>query len=217
MSPSDAHADEAARTGIRHRLFAALLAAAGRAHGRMVHRQKIHLLGRLAGTVVEIGPGAGINLGFYREEVRWIGAEPNVHLHRRIRDEAERLGRRVEIITAVAEDLPFGDVSVDAVVSTLVLCSVSDVSRSLTEIRRILKPGGRFVYIEHVAAERGTATRTLQRLIKPVWKIAGGGCHPDRETGPAIEAAGFAAVDYDRFRLAVPVVGPHIAGVARKE
>ncbi len=207
---------EAARSGRRHRLFAALVAAAGHAHGRLVRRWKERLLGRLTGTVVEIGPGAGVNLTYFPEDVRWIGVEPNVFLHEYIRKEAERLGREVEVITGLAEALPFDDASVDAVVSTIVLCSVEDLSGSLREIRRVLKPGGSFVFIEHVAADRGTARRTLQRMIAPFWKIAADGCHPDRETGPAIEGAGFAAVDYERFRLSVPVVGPHIAGVARK-
>lgn len=213
---TDHPTEDAARTGIRHRLFAALLAAAGRVHGRLVHEWKKRLLGALSGTVVEIGPGAGINLKYYREDVRWIGVEPNVFMHDYIRAEAEHLGRDVEIVTALAEDLPFDDASADAVVTTLVLCSVNDLSESLAEIRRILKSGGRFVFIEHVAADRGTATRRLQRLITPFWKVAADGCHPDRETGPAIDAAGFAAVHYDRFRLSVPVVGPHIAGVATK-
>jgi ubiquinone/menaquinone biosynthesis C-methylase UbiE len=93
---------------------------------------------------------------------------------------------------------------------------VDDLDRALGETLRVLKPGGRFVFLEHVAAPRGTWLRRLQRLAHPVWRIVADGCHPDRETDAAIVAAGFVAVRLERFSLPMGLVGPHIAGVALK-
>jgi ubiquinone/menaquinone biosynthesis C-methylase UbiE len=81
---------------------------------------------------------------------------------------------------------------------------------------RVLKPGGRFLFIEHVAAPQGTRLRTAQRWLRPLWKRIADGCHPDRETGELIEQAGFAEVRFEKFRLPLGPVGPQIAGCARK-
>ena len=206
----------AERRTLFHRFFAWFMAKVTPTHEAMVEGHKRRLLGELEGTVVEIGPGTGPNLKFLPEGVRWIGIEPNVHMHDHIRREAARLGLDVEIRTGIAQEMELESDSVDAVVSTLVLCSVRDPDRVLEEIRRILKPGGRFTYIEHVAAPRGTILRRVQRLIRPLWKTLGDGCHPDRETWCIIEGAGFAEVQGERFRVPLPVVAPHIAGVAVK-
>jgi ubiquinone/menaquinone biosynthesis C-methylase UbiE len=132
------------------------------------------------------------------------------------RKEAERLGMAIQLREGRAEQLPADDNSFDAVVSTLVLCSVADPQRVLQEIRRVLKVGGRFVFIEHVAAPHDTGLRRLQNLIKPLWKPMADGCNPNRETWTAIEKAGFRHVEIEHFRLNVPIVGPHIAGYAEK-
>jgi ubiquinone/menaquinone biosynthesis C-methylase UbiE len=113
--------------------------------------------------------------------------------------------------------LPAGDASVDAVVSTLVLCSVAHPEDSLQEILRVLKPGGKFVFIEHVAAPGGTRLRTFQNLIQPLWTLVGDGCHPNRETWEIIAQAGFASVEieHDRY-LGGGLVAPLISGTAVK-
>ncbi|MCB0307160.1 MAG: class I SAM-dependent methyltransferase, partial [Calditrichaeota bacterium] len=84
------------------------------------------------------------------------------------------------------------------------------------EIRRVLKPGGRFYFLEHVAARRGTALRKVQRLIRPLWSALGDGCQPDRETWSVLETAGFSRLEYEHFTMKIPITGPHIAGVAVK-
>lgn len=207
-------ASDAARTGLSQRIFARLQALGNERYEQAVAPYKRDLFGSLQGTVVEIGPGTGVNLAYYPDSVQWIGVEPNVFMHDHLRAEADRLGRTIDLRTGTAERLPVPDASVDAVVSTLVLCSVDDVAHTLGEIRRVLKPGGRFVFIEHVAAPGGTWRRRLQQVIRPLWKVIGDGCRPDRETGRRLEKAGFAHVDYQAFTAPVPVVGPHIAGVA---
>ena len=122
--------------------------------------------------------------------VRWIGVEPNPFFHDRLRARGERLRIDVDVRAATAEALPAADHSVDAVVSSLVLCSVRDPEATLREVRRVLRPGGRFVFVEHVAAAHGTGLRVAQRAVRPVWRALSDGCHPDRDTGRLIEAAG---------------------------
>lgn len=137
-------------------------------------------------------------------------------MHPYLRRQAERLGREIEIRQGAAERLDVKDASVDAVVSTLVLCSVTDQPATLAEVLRVLRPGGRFVFLEHVAAPRGTWRRLFQRALRPLWSMLGDGCQPDRETWRAIEQAGFAQVTCDHFRVPVPIVSPHVAGWATK-
>ena len=182
----------------------------------MVADRKTSLLGGLRGTVLEIGTGTAINLPFLSTGVRWIGLDPNPFLPPYVQASVRDSSITAFFGAGVAEALPAFNGSVDAVISTLVLCSVRDPAIALREVIRILKPGGRFVFIEHVAAPSGTSTRRWQTLVSPLWKWLGDGCHPDRETWRWIEAAGFADVQYEKFHLPLPVAGPHIAGFAVK-
>jgi ubiquinone/menaquinone biosynthesis C-methylase UbiE len=120
------------------------------------------------------------------------------------------------LVRGDTEALPFPDESIDAVLSTLVLCSVSGLDGALQEILRVLKPGGRFFFLEHVGAAPGSWLRRVQRWIKPAWRAAGDGCEPDREIHRNVEAAGFREVRLERFHVPIPLVSPHIAGVAEK-
>jgi len=178
--------------------------------------RKRALFGDLRGEVLEIGPGTGPNLAYYRSEIHWIGVEPNPFLQIHLREQARRLGRPIELRPGKAERLEAEDQSMDAVVSTLVLCSVDDVPGVLREILRVLRPGGRFYFVEHVAARQRWG-RLLQRLLGPLIQLIGDGCHPDRETWAAIESAGFDCVRLEHFRVPIPIFAPHIAGVARKK
>ncbi len=181
-------------------------------------RLKPKLLGALEGEVVEIGPGSGVNLKYYRDDVRWTGVEPNTFLHERIRHRASGLGTPVRLLAGSAERLDLPDGSVDAVVGTLVLCSVGDQARALAEVVRVLKPGGRYVFVEHVAAPLGTRTRRLQETWTPILRHLPGGCSPNRETQGVIERAGFGAIADERFELPTVfgIALPHIAGTATK-
>ena len=208
--------EAAIKAGFGKRVHAWLLARCGARYERLVAERKRALFANLSGDILEIGPGAGPNLVYYPSGCRWIGVEPNLFMHPYLRQAAVRAGVAIDIRTIIAEKLPAENHSMDAVVSTLVLCSVRDLETVLREIRRVLKPGGRFVFLEHVAAPAGTRLRRVQRLICPVWKRVADGCHPDRETGPAIERAGFARVQYDSFRLPLGPVSTQIAGWAIK-
>lgn len=204
------------RFGWYKRSHARLISILGEQHSREVESWKRSLFAPLAGTVIEIGPGTGANLPFFPPDITWIGVEPNRHMEPYLVEEAARLARPVRLEVGVAEQLPFADQSADAVVGTLVLCTVRDVPGALREILRVLRPGGRYVFIEHVAAPSGTWTRRCQRLARSPWGVAGDGCQPDRETWRAIEEAGFDTVDLHHFRIRAPIVGPHIAGTAVK-
>jgi len=165
----------------------------------------------------EPGHGAGTNLAYFSPDVHWIGVEPNLFTHPYLRQEAERRGLKdIELYGQQAEQLPVADGSLDAVVSTYVQCSVTDLDTTLKDIQRVLKPGGKFVFMEHVVATDGTCTRAVQDSITPIWKTVFDHCHPNRETWENLEKAGFATVDYQTFRLSIPVVSPHIAGVATR-
>jgi ubiquinone/menaquinone biosynthesis C-methylase UbiE len=195
-------------------LFSRLLATGDRSQHRIYGDRKRALFADLTGTVVEIGPGTGVNLPYYPRDIEWIGLEPNPHMHDYLRERAAESGITAEIRAATASNTGLPDASADAVVSTLVLCSVPDLDAALAEIKRILKPDGRFYFMEHVAAPADSWLRTIQRGIKPVWRPLADGCHPDRETEAAIERAGFRILEREAFRAEVPVVSPHIIGVA---
>lgn len=181
-------------------------------------RLKPKLLGTLEGKVIEIGPGSGVNLKYYQDNIHWTGIEPNTFLHQRIGQRASGLGIPTRLLTATAERLDLPDGSVDAVVGTLVLCSVDDQARALSEVLRVLKPGGRYAFIEHVAAPLGTRTRRIQETWTPILRRLPGGCSPNRETPLVIERAGFGAVADERFELPTSfgIALPHIAGTATK-
>lgn len=203
--------------GLRKRIFAWALYRFNERYEREMARRKSTLLGGLTGTVVEIGPGSGPNLRYYARTVRWIGMEPSPYMRAYLEREVERIGITAELRNGTAEAIACPDDSADAVVSTLVLCSVPDLRRSLAEILRVLKPGGRFLFIEHVAAGPGTRLRHWQRRLRPCFHYFADGCNPERETSRAIESAGFAEVRIEHFDGPVPIVRPHIAGVAIKK
>lgn len=196
------------------KIFAHGLALGDRAQHRLYGARKRELFAGLDGTVVEIGPGTGVNLPYLPRGIHWIGLEPNPHMHDFLREELDQRGVDGELRSDPAQETGLPDNVADTVISTLVLCSVPDVQETLSELQRILRPGGQLLFIEHVAAPPGTWLRTLQRGIRPVWMRLGDGCHPDRDTGAALTSAGFSSVEYDRFDTGLPVVSPHIAGVA---
>lgn len=203
--------------GLNQRIFAWAMARFSPRYEQFSAKYKGPLFAELSGTVLEVGPGTGVNLGYFRNRaVRWIGVEPNLHMERYLRAEANRLGMPIDLRVGTADRMPVSDGSVDAVISTLVLCSVPDQPRAIREILRTLKPGGRLVFIEHVAAPDGSRLRRVQNLVTPVWKRLGDGCRPNRETWKELERAGFAQVRYQSVTAPLPVVGPHIIGVAIK-
>jgi ubiquinone/menaquinone biosynthesis C-methylase UbiE len=124
--------------------------------------------------------------------------------------------RSLALVQGTAEALPFPDESLDAVLSTLVLCSVKDPDGVLGEVMRVLKPGGRFLFLEHVRASEGTPLLRVQKWLRPAWRRLGDGCTLDRDTEAHLGEAGFRTLEVDRFSVPFPLVSPHIAGIAWK-
>ena len=156
---------------------------------------KPRLLGDVPSTVVELGPGAGANVRYYPPGTRLIAVEPNVRMHGPLRRRAARAGVALDLRALAGERLDLPDASADLVVATLVLCTVRDPAAVLGEVRRVLRPGGRFVCIEHVVAPVGSRTRALQRALARPWRWAFEGCDLCRDTAAAIRAVGFARAD----------------------
>lgn len=171
----------------------------------------------LGERVVEIGPGVGANLRHYRSGTELIAVEPNRRMHPHLRRHAGVAGIRLRILETGAERIDeLAGGSVDDVVSTLVLCTVADPERSVQEIGRILRPGGRFRFVEHVAAAPGSFTRRVQAAVKRPWRWFFEGCCVDRPTGRLIDSGPFRSVHYEHFRMRSPFVpaDPAVAGVA---
>jgi ubiquinone/menaquinone biosynthesis C-methylase UbiE len=192
------------------------MAQSSSTYDKIVGDRKRSLFANLQGKVLEIGPGTGPNLPYYPKDIHWIGIEPNPHMHSYLQKQAKKLGLNIDLRIGNAEWLDAEDNSIDTVISTLVLCSVPNIDYTLQAILRVLKPGGRFLFIEHVAAPKGTVLRQVQSAIRPIWKVIGDGCHPDRETLIALENSGFSSINYERFDSQLPIVSPHIIGVATK-
>lgn len=201
---------------VRSRLHAWFLAAIDGYTNRLLHAKKTELFGCLSGTVVEIGPGVGANLTYFAGTGHVVGVEPNAHMRRLLKQRAARRGVDLELLPASAEATGLPDAYADFVVATLVLCTVEDPRNVLQEIRRILKPGGKFLFVEHVEAPRGSMLRSLQKLLRHPWRYVFEGCCLDRDTASLIRANGFSSCEIARYRLKSPFVpvNEQIAGVA---
>jgi SAM-dependent methyltransferase len=174
--------------------------------------RRARLVGDLQGTALEIGAGNGLNLAYYQNVDRLVALEPDPHMLKHLRRRAQFVSYPLAIVEVGAENLPFPDNSFDAVVVSLVLCSVGDQARVLSEIRRTLRPGGELRFMEHVRADG--LLGTLLDALTPLWSAAGGGCHPNRRTEAAIRSAGFEVRVIERYREGIL---PHIQGIAQPD
>jgi len=204
-----------------HRFFAAIydrmLSGTEKAGLR---EMRAELLGEARGRTLELGAGTGLNLAHYGEAVtELVLTEPDPFMARRLRDRLQAeapVPATVEVIEASAEELPFGEESFDTVVSTLVLCSVSEPERVAGEIARVLRPGGRLLYLEHVRSQEAGLARWQDRLERP-WGWFGAGCHPNRPTAETLSGAGLEhdPLERDALPKAPRIVRPLIRGAAR--
>jgi ubiquinone/menaquinone biosynthesis C-methylase UbiE len=207
--------NEASLTKGGHPIFAALYDLMdASAERRWMGGRRRRLFAGIRGAVLEIGGGTCANLAHYRDVDRVIVAEPDPFIRKRIRQKLADARVPVEVSTAGAEALPFPDGSFDTVVSTLVLCTVPDQEAALDEIRRVPRPGGRLLSIEHVRAAGPIGCR--QDRLGPLWRRLFGGCHPNRDTVTAIEEAGFEIETFESFYPPGPLSGlmPHVHGSA---
>jgi ubiquinone/menaquinone biosynthesis C-methylase UbiE len=183
------------------------------------HRRR--MLEGLSGRVVEVGAGHGLNFPHYPESVTEVMAiEPEPTLRAAAEKAAADAAVPVTVRPGTAEALPLSDAEMDAGVASLMLCSVPDQAAALAEFRRVLRPGGELRFYEHVHARRQPLRGFLEVLDRSrIWPTIAAGCHPTRETGAAIEAAGFTIERCDRFGFAAGPLQPripHILGTARR-
>ena len=207
-------------TKVRNPFFARLYTRMMQSEDPKQVEHRRELLSGVSGRVFELGAGTGGNFAHYPPEVTTlVAAEPEPYLRERATEAASTAPVAVEVVDAVADDLPFEDESFDAAVACLVLCTVPDQQKALSELRRVVRPGGELRFYEHVRADRQPLRAFLGFADKTFWPFIGGGCHPTRDTLPAIEQAGFAIEQSRNFpyspdRFIPPL--PHILGVARR-
>jgi ubiquinone/menaquinone biosynthesis C-methylase UbiE len=169
-----------------------------------------------SGRTIDIGSGTGANLGLYPDEVtELVLAEPDPNMIRRLRPKLQDAGLDAQVIEAPAERLPFEDSSFDTAVYTLVLCTVPDPAAALAETARILKPGGRLLFVEHVRSKDPGVARRQDRLERP-WHFFADGCHCNRDTVATIEASSFTLESVSDAELpkAPSIVQPAVLGSA---
>ncbi len=203
-----------------HKWFAAI-------YDRMLAPEERRFLGKvreemlkdLNGDILEIGCGTGLNFPYYRNGAHVIATEPDPYMMARARERAAAASVTIDLREAAAEDLPFPDASFDFVIDTLVMCTVREPRKALSEIRRVLKPGGEYRFYEHVRYENAFGALS-QDLVTPLWSWFGAGCHPNRDTAQTIRDAGFEIVELERTKPFPPIPPmvwsrPHIRGIAR--
>jgi len=220
----DSDADQSGSQALKHLQHPRFARAYARAvremnrRGATEHRRR--MLAGLSGTVVEIGAGDGSAFALYPPAVtRVLALEPDDYLRGLALKRAATSAVPVTVTAAAAERIPADDGSADAVVVSLVLCSVADQAAALAEIRRVLRPGGTLAYYEHVRSE-SPVLAAVEDLLTPVWQRLAGGCHPNRDTLGAITKAGFTIQDNQRFGFAVQSMTPpvaHILGRATRD
>lgn len=175
------------------------------------------LLRDASGRCLEIGAGTGLNLDLWPAGVdELVLTEPDPRMASQLRRKVVGAGSRAEVIEAPGERLPFDDSSFDTAALTLVLCTAPDPDAVLTEVARVLRPGGSFLFLEHVRSEDPALARWQDRLHGP-WYLFGNGCHCNRDSLRTIEASALEVERSERGRLpkAVPLVRPLVTGAAR--
>ena len=204
---------------IPSRLFAAVYdrmnAPVEEAGGRELRRG---LLAGAEGATLEIGAGTGANLEHYPAAVtRLVLLEPEAPMAAKLRARLATAGREAEVVAGSADPLPFASATFDTAVVTLVLCTVPDQAAALAEVGRVLKPGGRLLFLEHVRSEDERIARRQDR-VRPIWNVVGRGCNPNRDTLAALEASPLdvEAVEHGRLPKAAGIVEPLLIARARR-
>ncbi len=208
----------AQQRGQGHKWFAACWEWMVNHESPLLHRVREEIAGGARGRVLEVGCGPGTNFPYYSEQaLAVVATDPDPYMLARARKRMARCSRPIEIQQAAAGSLPFEDESFDTVVATSVLCTVRDVARALSEIRRLLKPTGEFRFLEHVRHDHAVGA-FWQDLITPVWRWLGAGCRPNQDTARLIREAGFTIDELEPFKgdpLLIDPTRPCIKGVAR--
>jgi ubiquinone/menaquinone biosynthesis C-methylase UbiE len=206
---------------IRHPLFARFFDHLSGVMEVELGARRDELLSGLTGRVIEVGAGNGINFRHYPQSVTEVVAlEPEPYLRAKAEQAARAAAVHVDVQAGVAAALPFEDASFDAVIASLVLCSVLDQAAALREFARVLKPGGELRFMEHVRGAARSGKARIQRALdrSGLWPLIAGGCHCGRDTVAAIGAAGFTVATVEEFKMGPSWTNtnPHVIGTARR-
>lgn len=210
----------------RRRKFAELYDRAMKGYERWIDKRRVAVVEQVGaargagGEVLELGPGTGANLPLLGAGTRWVGVEPNEFFHPGLRARAAEHGVVAEVLGGDAASIARPDASAGVVLVTLVLCSVPDLAAALAEIWRVLEPGGRLVFLEHVGAPAWSARRGMQRVVAPFHALVADGCWPCVDAVAAMQAAGFEVRVDEEFSAPFPDfppwIAPHVRGEAVK-
>lgn len=163
-----------------------------------LERHRPSVVGEATGVVLEIGFGSGLNLSHYKNITKLFALDPSLELYNLAKKRISKVAFEVEYLQASAEKVPLDNNTIDTVVSTWSLCSIAQPEQALGEALRVLKPGGKFLFIEHGKSPRSFVFK-LQRLLTPAWKHLSGNCHLDREIDKLIREAGFELQKINKF------------------
>ncbi len=178
---------------------------------RLYHQRRRAIVSRARGRILEIGMGSGHNLRFYdpdRIEVLW-GLEPGETMRKLAEPKLRRIPFQVRWLNLPGEQIPLDDDSVDTVLATFTLCTIPDVSKALDQMRRVLKPGGQLLFLEH-GEDPDEGVRRWQRRIEPTWKKLAGGCHITRQIPRLIEGGGFKIRELHAEHIVDPTLLPKV-------
>jgi ubiquinone/menaquinone biosynthesis C-methylase UbiE len=199
------------------RVFAALYDRALKATEEGgLRAMRTELLADASGRVLELGAGTGVNLELYPEAVtELVLVEPGPHMAKQLRQRVGASPRAAQVIEAPAERLPYGDGEFDTVVATLVLCTIPDQEAALAEAARVLRPGGRLLFIEHVRSE-DPGSAAWQDRLEGTWRFLADGCHCNRDTLAGLQDSPLRVESVERGQLpkALPLMRPLIRGTA---
>jgi ubiquinone/menaquinone biosynthesis C-methylase UbiE len=209
--------------GLNERIFALYYPVLCGLSERAGQRELRHeLIGEATGRTLEVGAGSGLNLPHYTAEVsELVVSEPSPHMQRHLRKQLRAEPPPVgswTLVDAGGEELPFEDESFDSLTATYVHCTIPDPARALREFARVLRPGGRYIFLEHVHAGEETMLGRFQDLIEAPHTYVAAGCHPNRRTEQLLADSPFAIerLDHGRMPRAFPTVRPVIYGVATR-
>lgn len=205
------------RKDILNRFFAWRLARGNGKYEKQILPIKQKLFKNLSGTVVELGPGTGANISYIANNIRWIGIEPNEYMHRYLHKKlAHHFIHMPKVYQTRAETIPLKNESVNFVISTLVMCSVQNYQTVFQEIQRILKPKGRWYFIEHIKAPVGSFLSITQKTVSPLWNMMADRCNPYNNFEDEVSYAGFSKIVVTTISVDVPVISPHLVGYVVK-